>query len=183
MYLIINLLVFVITLFLYIHIYFQVKTSNYLEIYEVDNLSKDKLEELCDLKQPLVINDFKMLENIDYDMLYSKYRDFDVKIKKKDDTIYLPIKLSALNELMNRDPSNTYLCDNNEKSRIDTCDEIINNTGANFIHPFDNENVICGQASCAKEVFEETRLANSSIAPSFILLMIKSRSPSLSKSS
>ena len=114
MYLIINLLVFVITLFLYIHIYFQVKTSNYLEIYEVDNLSKDKLEELCDLKQPLVINDFKMLENIDYDMLYSKYRDFDVKIKKKDDTIYLPIKLSALNELMNRDPSNTYLCDNNE---------------------------------------------------------------------
>ena len=50
-----------------------------------------------------------------------------------------------------------YLCDNNEKSRIDTCDEIINNTGANFIHPFDNENVICGQASCAKEVFEETQ--------------------------
>ena len=49
-----------------------------------------------------------------------------------------------------------YLCDNNEKSRIDTCDEIINNTGANFIHPFDNENVICGQATCAKEVFEET---------------------------
>ena len=83
MYLIINLLVFVISLFLYIHIYFQVKTSNYLEVYEVDNLSKDKLEDLCDLKQPLVINDFKMLENIDYDMLYSKYRDFDVKIKKK----------------------------------------------------------------------------------------------------
>jgi len=48
-----------------------------------------------------------------------------------------------------------YLCDNNEKSRIDTCKKIINKTDANFIHPFDNEDVISGQASCAKEIFEE----------------------------
>ena len=48
-----------------------------------------------------------------------------------------------------------YLCDNNEKSRIDTCKKIINKTGANFIHPFDNDDVISGQASCAKEIFEE----------------------------
>lgn len=48
-----------------------------------------------------------------------------------------------------------YLCDNNEKSRIDTCKKIINKTDANFIHPFDNDDVISGQASCAKEIFEE----------------------------
>tara|TARA_A100001015_G_scaffold58071_1_gene63937 strand:- start:4108 stop:4971 length:864 start_codon:yes stop_codon:yes gene_type:complete len=114
MYLIINLLIFVVVLFLYIHINFQIKTSNYLEIYEVDNLSKDKLEELCDVKQPILINDFKMLENIEYNTLFSKYSDFDVKIKKRDDSIYLPIKLSTLNDVLKGDISNNYLCDNNE---------------------------------------------------------------------
>jgi len=48
-----------------------------------------------------------------------------------------------------------FLCENNEKSREETCNNIMKETGANFIHPFDNENVICGQATCAKEVYEE----------------------------
>ncbi len=48
-----------------------------------------------------------------------------------------------------------YLCENNEASRIKTCDKIINNTNANFIHPFDNANVILGQATCSKEIFDE----------------------------
>ena len=56
MLLIINLLILCIVLFVYIHIYTHIKTSNYLEIYEIENPSKDKFEDLVSMKQPLVIN-------------------------------------------------------------------------------------------------------------------------------
>ena len=48
--------IFCIILFFYLHIYFHLKTSNDLEIYEIDKPSKDKFEEICDLKQPVVMN-------------------------------------------------------------------------------------------------------------------------------
>ena len=47
------------------------------------------------------------------------------------------------------------LCDNNEQSRVDTCEKIIKQTGANFIHPYDNEKVILGQSTCSKELYDE----------------------------
>ena len=47
------------------------------------------------------------------------------------------------------------LCENNEDSRVRTCNKIIKETGANFIHPFDNNDVILGQSTCAKEIYEE----------------------------
>ena len=47
------------------------------------------------------------------------------------------------------------LCENNEDSRVRTCKKIIKETGANFIHPFDNDVVILGQSTCAKEIYEE----------------------------
>ena len=63
MYILINLFVFCLILFLYIHIYFHIKTSNYLEIYEVESPSKEKLEELCDLKQPTICNNMNNITN------------------------------------------------------------------------------------------------------------------------
>ena len=49
-------LIFCSILFLYIHIYFHLKTSDDLEVYEIDKPSKDKLEKICDLRQPVVFN-------------------------------------------------------------------------------------------------------------------------------
>ena len=46
------LLIFCLVLFFYLHIYFQLKTSDDLEIYEIENPSKERLEEICDLRQP-----------------------------------------------------------------------------------------------------------------------------------
>jgi hypothetical protein len=40
----------------YIHIFFQLKTSDDLEIYEIQMPSKQKLEEVCNFKQPVVFN-------------------------------------------------------------------------------------------------------------------------------
>ena len=41
------------------------------------------------------------------------------------------------------------------KSREEKAAEIVSKTGATFIHPYDNYTIIAGQATCAKEIFEE----------------------------
>ena len=57
------------------------------------------------------------------------------------------------------------LCENNERSRTDTCEKIINKTGANFIHPYDNDKVILGQSTCSKELYEEIEKLDYVIPP------------------
>lgn len=46
-------------------------------------------------------------------------------------------------------------CKPTEESRVKTCDEIIEKTGAIFIPPFDHPDIIAGQATAAKEFIEE----------------------------
>ncbi len=46
-------------------------------------------------------------------------------------------------------------CEPNLKSREETLNEVIRKTNAVFIHSYDNYSVIAGQATCAKEIFEE----------------------------
>jgi threonine dehydratase len=46
-------------------------------------------------------------------------------------------------------------CQNTPEARQAAADKIIRETGATFIHPFDNHQVICGQATVAKEILEE----------------------------
>jgi len=111
----INLLVLSITLFLYIHIYSQIKTSNYLEVYEIENISKDKFEELCDLKQPLLINNIGLME-FDIPYIQSNYGSFGLKICNKDSChIFLPMKFSTAIELFDKDNSANYISENNKE--------------------------------------------------------------------
>jgi len=51
------------------------------------------------------------------------------------------------------------------KSREETAAKIIEETGATFIHPYDNYTIIAGQATCAKEVFEEINDLDFLISP------------------
>ena len=53
---IIKTLIFVIVLFFYLHIFFHLKTSNDLEVYECETPDKDELEEICGLRQPVIFN-------------------------------------------------------------------------------------------------------------------------------
>lgn len=46
-------------------------------------------------------------------------------------------------------------CEPNDQSRQETCDQILDQTGAAFIHPFDDYRVIAGQATAAAELVEE----------------------------
>ena len=48
-----------------------------------------------------------------------------------------------------------YFCEPTLQARESMLEEIVQNTGATFVHPYNNERVIAGQATAAKEFFEE----------------------------
>jgi threonine dehydratase len=46
------------------------------------------------------------------------------------------------------------ICASNQAARESTLQSIVDQTGAIFIHPYDNDEVITGQATCVKEIIE-----------------------------
>lgn len=56
-------------------------------------------------------------------------------------------------------------CAPNQQARENAVQEIIAETGATFIHPYNDERVIAGQASCAKELLEDVPGLDMLIAP------------------
>lgn len=116
----ITILIFCIVLFLYLHIYFQLKTSNDLEVYEIEQPSKDKLEEICDLRQPVIFdyqND-SLLESCKINMVAEHYSAFDVKlrnVKELDDNtdLHIPVTLKVAISLFNNDKDAKYIIEKN----------------------------------------------------------------------
>ena len=116
----IAILIFCIVLFLYLHIYFQLKTSNDLEVYEIEQPSKDKLEEICDLRQPVIFdyqND-SLLESCKINTVAEHYSAFDVKlrnVKELDENtdLHIPITLKVALSLFNSDKESKYLIEKN----------------------------------------------------------------------
>jgi threonine dehydratase len=56
-------------------------------------------------------------------------------------------------------------CKPTQEARESTLQKIIDATGAAFIHPYDDYRVITGQATCAKELIEDTEMLDAVIAP------------------
>ena len=117
---IITIAVFCMVLFIYLHIYFQLNTSNDLELYEIEKPSKERLEEICDLKQPIIF-DFqneKINEICNLNYINKNYGAFDVKIRNlqiNDDEseLYIPIKLNAAIQLFKNDNEKKYISEKN----------------------------------------------------------------------
>lgn len=53
----------------------------------------------------------------------------------------------------------------NVEDREPTLREVVDRTGATFIHPYDDYNVIAGQATCAMELFQDVEELDTIIAP------------------
>jgi hypothetical protein len=114
------ILIFCIVLFLYLHIYFQLKTSNDLEVYEIEQPSKEKLEEICDLRQPVIFdyqND-SLLETCKLSQIVEHYGAFDVKlrnVKEADDNtdLHIPITLKAAISIVSGDKDAKYVSEKN----------------------------------------------------------------------
>jgi hypothetical protein len=119
---IIGFFIFCLVLFIYLHIQFHLKTSEDLEMYEVDQPSKDKLEEICDLRQP-VLFDFdcqKIVDSSNKSYIANNYNAFEVKIRNVKETdpnseLYIPLPLHAANKLFNEDTNSTYFSENNRE--------------------------------------------------------------------
>lgn len=56
-------------------------------------------------------------------------------------------------------------CESNQAAREAAVQTIIEETGAEFIHPYDDYRVITGQATCVKELLEDVPDINNVIAP------------------
>lgn len=56
-------------------------------------------------------------------------------------------------------------CEPTLEARESGLREVVRKTGATFIHPFNNRNVICGQGTAVKELFEEYDDLDAIIAP------------------
>jgi hypothetical protein len=114
-------LIFCMVLFIYIHVYFHIKTSNDLEMYEIEKPSKDKLEEICDLRQPVMFefNNEKLNEQCNLNAIHSNYGAFDVKLRdlnNKDDEseMYIPITFKAASQLFQNDTNKKYITERNQ---------------------------------------------------------------------
>ncbi len=56
-------------------------------------------------------------------------------------------------------------CEPNDASRTQACEDVVNRTGAILIHPFNDYNIIAGQATAAKELIEEVDDLDAIITP------------------
>ena len=115
---IIIVLIFFLVLFIYLHIFYHLKSSNDLEVYELSNLSKERLEEICDLRQPLTfyldIDNFDKLKN---ENIVSNYSSFDIKLRdtsiKTESELFLPVPLKKGLTVLSEDKNEKYISENN----------------------------------------------------------------------
>jgi hypothetical protein len=114
--------IFCLVLFVYLHVNFHFKTGNDLEMFEVDDASKERIEEIFDVRQP-VLFDFenkKIIETANKDFVATNYPAFDVKIRNLADNVsetemYVPLPLHAAIKLFKEDKNSTFLSENNSE--------------------------------------------------------------------
>jgi hypothetical protein len=117
---IISFFIFCLVLFIYLHIQFHLKTSNDLEIYEIDDVSKDKLEEICDLRQPVLFdfNNEKIIQTTNSRFILENYPAFEMKIRNINENdsnseLYVNLPLHASDKLFREDKNSAYFSENN----------------------------------------------------------------------
>ena len=95
------------------------KTSNDLEVYECETPDKDKLEEICGLRQPLFLITNNIHELCNIDNLKENYSSFDFKIRNTnnevidEEELYIPLQLSQLRDVVDKDKEGKYISERN----------------------------------------------------------------------
>jgi len=117
-----TVLIFCIVLFIYIHVNFHLRVGDDLEVYEIDQPSKEKLEEICDLRQP-VLFDYsvdELLNECNLNTVEQQYGAFDIKVrnvKEYDDIseMYLPLTFNTAKEIFRKDDKQQFVSENNSE--------------------------------------------------------------------
>lgn len=134
---VISIFIFCIVLFLYLHIHFHLKRSNDLEVYEIEQPSKQRLEEVCDIRQPTTFEFYndQLLTQLSYQAIHTSYRAFDIhvrdvsktpvqnskddktKIQQKgtehDQVLYIPVTFKIAHEVLKKDNEMKYISEHN----------------------------------------------------------------------
>ena len=135
--------IFCLVLFIYLHVQFHLKTSEDLEMYEIDFPSKDKLEEICDIRQP-VLFDFEnqsIIENTCINHIANNYPVFEIKIRNINDVdtnneLYVPLPMHSAIKLFNEDKQSCFFSENNQDFLVDTGIIKIIKQNDEFLRPY-----------------------------------------------
>ena len=120
--------IFCLVLFIYIHVQFHLKTSEDLEMYEIDFPSKDRLEEMCDIRQPILF-DFEnqsIMETTSFNHIANNYHIFEIKIRNINDMdnnnseLYVPLPIHSSIKLFKDDTKSCFFSENNQDFLTDT---------------------------------------------------------------
>jgi hypothetical protein len=113
---------FCLVLFIYLHVQFHLKTSNDLEVYELENGSKDKLEETCDLRQPLIMDFYNdpIFNGCKKPSILGSYHAFELNIRNTKDEdytseIYIPMQSHSAFKLFDEDKTGSYITEKNQE--------------------------------------------------------------------
>ena len=110
------------------------KRSDDLEIYEIDSCSKEQLEELCDIRQPVLLKyyDENIFNTCKKENLLENYGAFDIKVRNVhmkptgENELYMPLRLNDVITTIKNDEESKYLTENNS--------EFLEETGLNKIY-------------------------------------------------
>lgn len=140
---IISILIFLI----YLHWTEQYKTGEDLEIYEIDYIDNDHLQQVCKSKQPIVfefssvISKFHFLNTLELNDLATKYGKLDVYIKDTDDyktqsnTDAIPLTFESSYTLISTDTHAHYISEGNTDFILDTVLEKYYDSLHDYIQP------------------------------------------------
>jgi len=138
----IGIFVFCIVLFIYLHVMFQIRTSDDLEVYELDDSSKEIMEEICDMRQPVIFGFYneEIVKYTNRDYIALNYHAFEVKVRDTNDTednySCLPLQLNHAIKLFEEDKTKSYISENNNQFLQET--GIVKTLQSNdeFIRPY-----------------------------------------------
>ena len=116
---VLSVIIFLIVLFFYLHIIFEFKVNNSLEVLSSEFISKNNFEEICNLKQPTLFNyNNTQLCNIFLrENLINNYKIFDLNIQNINNNKKNIYKLNLVKtfNLFDKDPSQNYITEKNHE--------------------------------------------------------------------
>ena len=101
--------------------HFHLNTSDDLEVYTIERPSKETLEEICNIRQPVVF-EFKnerLLESCNLTNLDDNYGAFDIQVrdvtnKDENSELYLPFLLKEAINIFGEDKNEKYISEKNQ---------------------------------------------------------------------
>lgn len=112
----VSILIFCIVLLLYLHVVYYLKVNNTLEVFHVNDYTKENVNRLCQLKQPFTFNymNQSLLQALNFDTLQNQYNKLFIQLRKKTEDLFLPVPVERGLQLFENDISNNYYSENNE---------------------------------------------------------------------